>query len=418
MHLRSRAVRTATGLTAAALVLTGVGAAAGVPSPSGEPGPASVPSSAGDTSLATRAAGQKASITVLPPIAQPGKGVASTRGAKTAIAVKVTPVADGRPVRLERLSGTRWVKAGTSRLNERGLADFAVATTSGGLPITYRAVAVKHRGRPAIKTAQVVSTEWGAADFADEFLGRKLGDAWSNRAPDYNPDGLRLCSKGSPKAVQVRRGTVRLSVMVDKSKGGRLCTARRGDGSVVGRFKYRLNGHISTDGQETLRYGVAAARMKFQKVKGQHASFWLQPDDFTGAKNAEKGGAEVDVVEWFGHPSRNGGLTSFVYHPTKRGPKKVGDFIRNPEQYLSSRSDTWWTKYHVFSVEWTPKAYIFRIDGQETWRTTAGISGIPQYPILSLLSSDYELPNLGGEHRLPQHMYVDWVQLWQRDSPL
>ena len=67
----------------------------------------------------------------------------------------------------------------------------------------------------------------------------------------------------------------------------------------------------------------------------------------------------------------------------------------------------------MFSVEWTPKAYIFRIDGQETWRTTAGISGIAQYPILSLLSSDYELPNLGGEKRLPQHMYVDWVQLWQ-----
>ena len=72
----------------------------------------------------------------------------------------------------------------------------------------------------------------------------------------------------------------------------------------------------------------------------------------------------------------------------------------------------------MFSVEWTPKVYIFRIDGQETWRTTAGISGIAQYPILSLLSSDYELPSLGGEKRLPQHMYVDWVSLWQRDSPL
>ena len=163
---------------------------------------------------------------------------------------------------------------------------------------------------------------------------------------------------------------------------------------------------------------MAAARMKFQKVQGQHASFWLQPNVITGTKDAETGGAEVDVIEWFGHPSRNGGLTSFVYHPTKKGPKKVGDFIRNPEQYLSSRSDAWWKKYHVFSVEWTPKVYIFRIDGQETWRTTAGISGVAQYPILSLLSSDYELPNLGGDKRLPQHMYVDWVQFWQRDSPL
>ena len=38
---------------------------------------------------------------------------------------------------------------------------------------------------------------------------------------------------------------------------------------------------------------------------------------------------------------------------------------------------------------------------------------VPQYPILSLLSSDYELKNLGGEDRLPQHMYVDWMAMWQ-----
>ena len=42
-----------------------------------------------------------------------------------------------------------------------------------------------------------------------------------------------------------------------------------------------------------------------------------------------------------------------------------------------------------------------------------GISAQPQYPILSLLSSDYELKNLGGETRLPQSMYVDWVRVWQ-----
>ena len=36
-----------------------------------------------------------------------------------------------------------------------------------------------------------------------------------------------------------------------------------------------------------------------------------------------------------------------------------------------------------------------------------------EYLILSLLSSDYELPDLGGEDRLPQHMYVDWVQFWR-----
>ncbi|WP_344305661.1 glycoside hydrolase family 16 protein [Nocardioides bigeumensis] len=415
MHLRSRAARTTAGLASAALLVT---ALTGLSASSGAAPEATPVTSTGETTQTTRVAGQRAAITMLPQISQPGRGTSSPARAKSVVAVKVSPRTNGRPVTLERLSGSRWVSTQKARLNKRGLADFAVATTSGGLPITYRAVVKKFRGKAAIKTSPVVSTEWGAADFADTFSGRRLGPAWTDRFGDYNPAGLRRCSKGSSKAVKVRGGAVRLSVLVDKSKGGKRCTARRADGSSAGRFKYRLNGHISTQHRVTLRYGVAAARMKFQKSKGQHASFWMQPNQPTGAANARKGGAEIDVIEWFGHPSKNGGMTSFIYYPTKRGPKKSGDFIKNPQQYLSSRSDTWWGKYHVFSVEWTPHAYIFRIDGQETWRTSKGVSGIAQYPILSLLSSDYELPNLGGDRRLPQHMYVDWLQMWQADSPL
>ena len=45
----------------------------------------------------------------------------------------------------------------------------------------------------------------------------------------------------------------------------------------------------------------------------------------------------------------------------------------------------------MFSVEWTPTEYVFRIDGRETWRTSEGISHHPQFLILSQLTSDYEL---------------------------
>ena len=44
-----------------------------------------------------------------------------------------------------------------------------------------------------------------------------------------------------------------------------------------------------------------------------------------------------------------------------------------------------------------------------------GVSGQPQYPILSLLSSDYELSQLGSEKKLPQHMYVDWIRVWEQN---
>ena len=45
----------------------------------------------------------------------------------------------------------------------------------------------------------------------------------------------------------------------------------------------------------------------------------------------------------------------------------------------------------MFSVEWTPREYVFRIDGQETTRITSGVSDVHEFLILSMLSNDFEL---------------------------
>ena len=68
----------------------------------------------------------------------------------------------------------------------------------------------------------------------------------------------------------------------------------------------------------------------------------------------------------------------------------------NAAQALRGKSDTWWSRYHVFSVDWTASGYVFRIDGTITWRSSKAVSKVPQYLILSLLSSDWELPQLTG----------------------
>ena len=159
------------------------------------------------------------------------------------------------------------------------------------------------------------------------------------------------------------------------------------------------------------KYGFAAARVKMHKQRGQHSSFWLQPQVSHPGK-PRKAGAEIDVIEYFGNKHPQGGLTSFIHW--KRGNRvvKTGSWIKKPKTFLKNRRDGWSKNYHVFSVEWTPKMYVFRIDGKETWRTRAGVSGQPQYPILSLLASDYEL-SLMKDKQLPQHMYVDWLRIWQ-----
>ena len=65
----------------------------------------------------------------------------------------------------------------------------------------------------------------------------------------------------------------------------------------------------------------------------------------------------------------------------------------------------------MFSVEWTPEEYVFRIDGEETLRTSDGVADRKAFVILSLLTSNWELK------RLPDSgsgsMSVDWVRVWQ-----
>ena len=285
-----------------------------------------------------------------------------------------------------------------------------------GAPVTYRVFGLGSASLP-------VSTDrWGSdQDFSDDFTGTKLGPAWSYRQSFYEPASKRECSKGDPKAVKVGKGTAQLSVLIDKKRNS-LCKPKKpGKKKIFGKFKYRLNANIGTLGTHSITYGVMAARMKFQPLQGQHSSLWMQPIKLSGATNAKEAGTEIDVIEWFGKDVPNGGLTSFVYAPTPKGPEKIdlggnGGWIKNPEQYLMSEKDDWYKRYHVFSVEWTPQSYIFRIDGQETGRINKGVSGVPEYPILSMLSSDYELAKLPGKNEkssLPQTMYVDWIRTWQ-----
>ena len=217
----------------------------------------------------------------------------------------------------------------------------------------------------------------------------------------------RSCSKGDPSAVQVGGGAVRLSVIKDPDATTR-CRIRGRD-ATTGRFAYRLNGHIGTQGAFSFRYGVAAARVKFHRLRGQHGAFWLQP---AGGMYPGATGSEIDVVEYFGDNHPQGGLASFMHRYDGKRRVTSGGWVPNSASFLRSRRDGWSKNYHVFSVEWTPRTLVFRIDGLETGRMSGGISDVHQFPILSLIAADYEIPKI-KERRLPQHMYVDWVRVWE-----
>jgi beta-glucanase (GH16 family) len=357
---------------------------------------------------------QRATIQVLPGIVQPGTATADADQARAAVIATFSPARRGRDVVLQKRVGARWVKVAVGKQNRKGKVEFSAPAGTATSPITYRVVAPRSASLRSIASASAATSKWGPATFTDQFNGATLSDDWIHRGQFYQPESMRACSMGSPSAAYVSGGSLRLGVLSDPSKPKGTCAAHKYDGTFIGNFDYRLNGHVSTQGRWFMRYGVLAARIKFQKLQGQHASLWMQPQFPTNIPNAFEGGAEIDVIEYFGNGVKSGGLTSFIYNPEPDGtPEKVGGWITSPERFLSARTDRWFKRYHVFSVEWSPSAYVFRIDGKESARITRGVSGIAQYPILSLLSSDYELKKLGGDANLPEIMSVDWIRFWQ-----
>jgi len=108
-----------------------------------------------------------------------------------------------------------------------------------------------------------------------------------------------------------------------------------------------------------------------------------------------------------------------VHKPMPDGSKRqIGGPIADPDRYLATRADTWWDNFHVFSVEWTPKRYVFRIDGHEVWRTREGVSDVHEFLILSMLSNDFELPLVGSDPKpRTAERYPSYIRVLTRSPP-
>jgi len=358
--------------------------------------------------VSVRATGhQRIRLEALPQVVQPGGTVASPDAASAAVVATLRPVRPGRRVQLQVQEGESWRAVASKRQDSLGRVQFAAPAAVDGEARTYRVKAMASSTTSPLKSAPVSTARWLDATWTDEFEGSHLAPVWNQRGGGYAHGSRRSCAKGDPRAVSVDGGAVRLSVVTDPDATTR-CRIQGRD-ARPGRFAYRLNGHIGTQHAFSFRYGVAAARVRFQHLRGQHGAFWLQPVD---GMHAGAPGTEIDVVEYFGDHHPQGGLASFMHRYDGKRRIASGGWIPRSRSYLAARDDGWSKNYHVFSVEWTPRMLVFRIDGQETGRLHGKVSAVPQFPILSLISADYEIPKI-KEKRLPQHMYVDWVRVWE-----
>ena len=276
-------------------------------------------------SVSVRATGhQRIRLEALPQVVQPGGSVASPTAARAAVVATLRPTRPGRRVQLQVQTGETWRAVATKRQDGRGRVQFAATASVDGTPVVYRVKAMASASTGPVKSAPVSTARWLDATWTDEFDGSHLDPVWNHRGREYAHGSRRSCAKGDPRAVSVGGGAVRLSVVTDPDATTR-CRIRGRD-ARAGRFAYRLNGHIGTQHSFAFRYGVAAARVKFHRLRGQHGAFWLQPTDgmYAGAL-----GSEIDVVEYFGDHHPQGGLASFMHRYEGKRRIASGGWIPN-----------------------------------------------------------------------------------------
>ena len=343
---------------------------------------------------------QSATAVALPPVAQAGSSPASPR-TDAVVSFKFVPARAGRKVELQQNKGGVWSTVQSQSQDRSGHAVFNVAANG-----TFRARTVKTTELAQVVSPQVTSKAF-KLDFSDTFDGSQL-DAKKWKAQERPlGTGLRSCARTDGSSYSVAGGTLRLGVSKDPTRKD-TCSYKDDQGKTH-QLPYMRNTQIATEKNYTYQYGTLAARVKVQSAVGMHTAVWSQPIEEAVANQPAKG-IEADVMEYFGDSQgADTGIASFQ-HVLRSNDKldKIGGTF--PETAKMKGNVPFSANYHVFSLEWTPTAYIFRVDGREYHRSTRDISHTPQYVLLSNLTSSYELVNL---KKFGDVASVDWVQVWK-----
>ncbi len=211
----------------------------------------------------------------------------------------------------------------------------------------------------------------------DEFDGARLDESkW-----EIPPDGPRHAGWWMRKAVSLD-GRGHLVIQ----------TSREGDRVI--------DGCVRTQGRFAHAFGYYVARVQLPKEQGHWPAFWLFEGCHT-AGNAWFNGAEIDIFEKF-WPNDEVKHTIF-WDPSPNHPLQSREKIVT----LPGIREGW----HTFALWWAPDAYVFYVDGRETWRVNPGaISRVPQYIMLSD-ETDTWCKDI-SKARLPDEFRVDYVRVF------
>lgn len=163
-------------------------------------------------------------------------------------------------------------------------------------------------------------------------------------------------------------------------------------------------GQIATFFKQEFLYGYFESRVKLTNQVGPATAFWLQ--SLTYGKyigDPGRSGTEVDILEY-----RRKYRTNEVHH-TIHWDGYGEDHKQHGKSPIHKGLDD--GEFHTFGLEWTPKKYVFYVDGKVSYSTRKAVSQKSLYIILSV-----EMNSWSGDpsnSTFPDKAIYDYVRVYR-----
>lgn len=172
-------------------------------------------------------------------------------------------------------------------------------------------------------------------------------------------------------------------------------------------------GAILSKGKFSQLYGKYEIRCQLPTKQGWWVAFWMMQGTVPNIDNSGVDGSEVDIFEGFGWTNK----INQAIHWDGYGV-----------DHKSISKQTYDTKlrtgFHTYTMEWSPTAYVFYIDGVKTWTSIGGgiCTTAGHLLITGEISTDPSLSSKGWANTpdpslYPDYFLVDYVRVWKETIP-
>ncbi len=186
-------------------------------------------------------------------------------------------------------------------------------------------------------------------DFTAEALDRR---AWNVRVTGATVNDEQQAYVDSPDTISVDPDGSALGAHGILSLQPRFCPGFR---TPEGREFDFISGRIDTREKIQFTYGTVEARIMLAHGAGLWPAFWALGDE---AKWPDCG--EIDIMENVGEAD----WVSAALH----GPGYAGEMALTNRLYFSPGDEA--VQWHTYSVEWSPRSLVFRVDGRMLYRVS------------------------------------------------